>query len=54
MNLVHKFNYDFLIKQGEIIVPFDEMKVLIRKLDLEGLDFHYEMTVKGLYVVEVY
>lgn len=51
---IHYANYDQLINKGEIVLPFIQFKVLIRKLDLEGYDFHYEKQNNGLYLIEVH
>ena len=50
----HKFNYDLLIATGDIKVTRSEYIVLVRKLDLEGIDYHAEPINDDCYGIEVY
>lgn len=51
---IHRANYESLIQNGEITLPYNEYVVLIRKLNLEGLDYHSERVRQNEYLVEVY
>ena len=50
----HRFNYEWLMVVGDIKVTRQEMKVLIKKLLLDGIDHHIEDINDNCYHIEVY